>query len=261
MTGEELINSMISGWKSAVGFESLSDTLSGEKENIVPQVNEILRKSQKKLDGARSFIAKYALKKHGISLHKNLFLKKGVKDRETIEIILEDAFYDKDADGLVFRHQKEIEKIIITCVSDESKDFLLFFFSEKTENYDKEQRYNAMFWFTFLLIDLIITDKKVCEGRDVYLKAKLKKLLEHVVDETIIVPDDETGRSGYDGGIWEDTLFGWFQGEDRRGFVEKLTDRFNFDNRREHANRKLLSKHRKCMYDNAIDMFCNKGGA
>ncbi|GEM_PF-4019531 len=48
MIGEELVNSIISAWKSLTGFESLSATLDRVKENVILEVNKILQKKGEK---------------------------------------------------------------------------------------------------------------------------------------------------------------------------------------------------------------------
>ncbi|MDM8555817.1 hypothetical protein QUF75_13885 [Desulfococcaceae bacterium HSG7] len=268
---EELIDGFIAVWKKNPDFKIQAAVLGRKKPNMIDQVQEILNHKKKgdakKYDEARAFICKHVALNCEFKPREELFVKENVKDRETIEIILDEAFYDYETDSYIFSHSEKIAQIIFPCISLKKDevilDFYTFFFGhpEKCDNADSAERYKTMLWFAYLLIELAQTDrKKVCTKGKGYFQNKLKLLLDHAVNEKIIIITDETGKGGYDGGMWEGTLFGWLQPEysekeTRKRFLQGLIERFNFDNKRDHVNRKLLSKHRKCMYQNAFDMF------
>jgi hypothetical protein len=178
-----------------------------------------------------------------------------IKDKETIEIISEDPFYEK----LVSEYQNELAGIILPCIQNYEHfiDFLRFFI-EGLEK-DIAERFKAMLWFASLLTELATTDtENVCEKGSDYLKTKLKELLDCALEEKIMLPDGETEENDYDRGMWNESIFALLQGEDRKQFLEKIVRQFNFDEKGEHSTRLLLSKHRNCMSLKTIEIFCNK---
>lgn len=262
MNGSDFLDGIINAWKN--DFETLSVYLKKERDNFLPEIEKIFEKNNKnKCDEARLFIHNEILKEYGINLRKTFFFKgikkdtdfpfKGTKNGDTIQEIMEDLFFDREANDFVFHHQKEFEEIIINCISSEAADFTRFLYSKNTVNYDKDQRYKTMFWFIYLLIDLIKRDEKSCHKGHVYIINRFQELLKCVENKQIVSEDESEIRS-YEGGRWTDSFFAYIQ--DRNGFVEKIIHHFNFNNTKSHANRLLLSDHRKCLCRNTIQSFC-----
>ncbi|MCP4106950.1 MAG: hypothetical protein GY749_15665 [Desulfobacteraceae bacterium] len=186
-------------------------------------------------------------------------MKDDVKNKETIEIIIEDPFYER----LVSEFQNELSNIILLCISHKYQEVIDFFkfLMEGLKGLEKDnaERFKAMLWFAVLLTDLLSTDaERICEKGSDYLKTKLKELLDYALNEKIMLPDKETEENDYDTGMWNETVFVLLQGKDRKKFVEYLKGRFNFDNKDEHSNRLLLARHRSCMYQKAIQIFCKE---
>jgi len=275
---QELINGMISVWVKKGYLKQPAEILRNEAEKIIPEVVRILEQKKKgdrtKCDEARFFIRNFLSEKCSISPRKDHFVKKDGKDIQTIEIILEEKFYDRKTDSLVFKNQNELSMIMIPCLSEkEIPDFFEFFFG----NSEKEisRRFKAMLWFSYLLIDAVETDKEnVCKKGSDNLKTKLEKLLKFALNEDIMLSDKkikdlsdkeinklsdkEIKKYDYDAGIWNETVFALLQGEDRKQFLEYLIERFNFDNKEEHSTRLLLTRHRNCMYQKAVAIFCKE---
>ncbi len=154
---QELIEGMISVWIRNAYSKPLAEILKGETENIIPEIVNILgQKRRTKYDEARSFIINYVSGKYKIKLRTEHFVKDDGKDKETIEIIIEDPFYER----LVSEYQNELSGIILPCIQNNEHftDFLKFFMEGLEE--DIAKRFKAMLWFASLLTELVRTDIK-----------------------------------------------------------------------------------------------------
>ncbi len=250
----KFIESIISVWRHRPYLKGLSEVLEREKEKIVPHAAEILRQKKKgdrtKYDEARSFIINHVSGQYSI---RPALRHLEEKDRETSEIIVEDSFYQH----LLDNHTHEFSQIMIPCIQSNEQFIKFFIFFMEGWEEDITGRFKAMLWFASLLIQLTEKDREeVCDKEGtVYLKKKLKELLDCALKEEII---KETDEYDYDGGKWNETVFALLQGDDRKRFAETLIYRFNFDNNNEHSNRRLLEKHRTCMYQRTITVFCTE---
>ena len=254
---------MISVWNQDEQTKVLAQVIQSDRKFVKRQISIILshkRKSEhRKYDEARTFLMKHALA--GLDFdpcikHFVLF-----KKRETVEIIIEDRFDLDEVGKIVMEHQEDLSKVFIQCVYISKNDafsFLTFLFSdaEQQGNVDKISRYRTLFWFVCLIIDILTIDSMACKNGFTYIREKLNELLDRVENQQIINQNGETEKDDYDNGIWNYSLFGFLQGEDRKEFVGKLKEQFNFDNKTIHSNRYLLSKNRDCVCKQTYEIFC-----
>ncbi len=258
-------------WTDHHHLKQLAVILKNNKKILVEQVSSIFeqkkKSDKKKLNEARSFLLRYALTRVNPEFREEHFVF--FKYREIVEEILEDFFgveecrisdwsdpqYYEQPISVIFKDRGKIAKTITMCLELKNDDdiitFLKFFSGDSNaiEKSDKTLRYRSMLWFAFLLTDLIRTDKEACEKGANYIKARLEELLDAAAEGKIVNEKSETGKGDYDGGMWEKSIFSYLQGEDRKPIAERLITQFNFDNEREHANRRLLAEHKRCMYE------------
>jgi hypothetical protein len=217
-------------------------------------------------DAVRHFLLHYALERSTGEIGTEHFII--FREEETVQVIIEDSYGvnpGAESDTVLIPHQNEALKVFVRCLfgkakAADTKDivcYLHLFCGRKSQmqpDQDRTMRFRSMIWYIYLAIEIILTERAVClKGFD-YFKNKFRDLLDHTLDGTII--NEESRLPGYEGGKWERTLFGWLQGEDRKGFFQKLKRQFNFENRIEHANRCLLSDHRRCVLTQIMILFC-----
>ena len=265
------IDNHIHAWSSIASFAPLAQVLQNDREILLEKLLTLtdrgVPKGEDGRDAVRLFVIGYALERitgRITSEHFTIF-----RDAETVQVILEDSFgviSEADWDEVLIPHQNEALKIIIQCLFRKVKAadqknvlcFLHLFSFEKPNlrtDQDRTMRLRSMIWFIYLAIEIVKSERIVCLKGFEYFRNKLRDLLDHTIEGTII--NEDTRLPGYEGGKWESTLFGWLQGEDRRQLVEKLNCQFNMDNRIEHANRCLLAEHRKCVLEQVLTFFCN----
>ena len=264
------IDNHIHVWSSIPSFAPLAEILQNDRETLVEKLLTLtaqgVPKGQDAHDAVRLFLLDYARERTAGRITSEHFTIS--REAETIQVILEDSLGvipNADRDEVLIPHQNEALKIIIRSLfrrvkpADE-KDVLCFlhlFCGEKANlpaDQDRTMRFRSMIWFIYLAIEIVKSEPMVCLKGLEHFRNKFKDLLDRMIEGTIM--DEDSGPPGYEGGKWETTLFGWLQGEDRRQFVEKLKLEFNMENRIEHANRRLLAEHRKCVLEQILAFFC-----
>ena len=265
----EIIDNHIHVWSTVPSFAPLAQVLKEDRDILVEKVMSLTARRVPEgddgRDAVRQFLLSYALERAAgeiTSEHFTIF-----REAETVEVILEDSYgvrVGAERDEILIPHQIEALKIIVQCFlrknPADQKDVICFlhhFCREKTRSspdQDRTMRFRSMVWFVYLAIEIIINEPVVCMKGFEFFRYKFRDLLDHTIDGTII--DEESRKPGFEGGKWESTLFGWLQGEDRKQFVNKLKRQFNLENRVEHANRRLLSDHRKCVLEQVLTLFC-----
>ncbi len=264
------IDNHVHAWSSVPSFAPLAQVLQNDREILVekllPLTTRRVPKGRDGHDEVRLFLLGYAIERitgRITSEHFTIF-----RDVETVQVILEDSFgviSEADFDVVLIPHQTEALETIIRCLfhrvkAADEKDVLCFLhlFSHEKANLPADQdrtlRFRSMIWFIYLAIEIVKSEPVVCLNGLEYFRSKFRDLLDRTIEGTII--DEDSKFPGYEGGKWESTLFGWLQGEDRKQFVEKLKHQFNMENRTEHANRRLLAVHRKCMLEQILALFC-----
>ena len=264
-----IIDNHIHVWSTDPSFAPLAQVLKEDRDILVQKVLSLTARcvpgGEDGRDAVRQFLLSYALERTAgeiTSEHFTIF-----REAETVEVILEDSYGVRagaERDEILIPHQIEALKIIVQCFFGkkpaDQKDvicFLHLFCREKTHlrpDQDRTMRFRSMIWFVYLAIEIIINEPAVCLKGFEFFRNKFRDLLDRTIDGTII--DEESRMPGFEGGKWESTLFGWLQGEDRKQFVEKLKRQFNLENRIEHANRRLLADHRKCVLEQVLTLFC-----
>ena len=265
----KIIDNHIHVWRSTPVFAPLAEVLENNGKDIFERLLRLSAFTTKENfgDSVRDFLVRYAMERVDAGINATHFTL--FKEAETVQVILEDCFgvtLGIDEDKPVVPYQGRALKIIIGCLchcrprgADRSKDiaaFMQLFSRLKPElkpDQDRIMRYKSMVWLIYLAIAVITREKTARDGRQGFFSRRFRELFEHAVKGDII--DEDSRRPGYDGGKWENTLFGWLQGEDRRPFLLKLERQFNFENRSEHANRCLLAEHRKSIFDQALSLF------
>ena len=264
------IDNHIHVWSSIPSFVPLARILQNDREILVEKLLTMtprgVAKGRDGGDAVRLFLLGYALERMTgriTSEHFTIF-----RDVETVQVILEDSFgviSEADFDEVLIPHQTEALKIIIRCLfrkvkpADE-KDLLCFLhlFSREKANLpadrDRTMRFRSIVWFIYLAIEIVKSEPIVCLKGFEYFRNKFRDLLDRTIEGAVI--NEDSRLPGYEGGKWESTLFGWLQGEDRKQFVEKLKRQFNLENRIEHANRCLLTSHRKCVLEQVLTLIC-----
>lgn len=267
------VNDLIDVW-TQTRFKPLARTARKHRETLTVLVGEVFRRKggndRKKADEARSEVLKYVLERMKLELEFEHFVL--FKEAETIRVVLEDAFgmaQGAEEDRVLIPRRPEAVRMIVRCLfagplkSADTKDVVVFlqFFSpagEKTSvDQDRTQRIKSMVWLAYLLMDLVRVDReRACASGTGYLRSALTNLLDRAIEGKIINEETAVPSYNYEGGKWDDTLYGWLQGEDRRPLAEKLRRQFNLDNRLDHANRMLLAGHRECLYRQVLFLFC-----
>ena len=261
-----LVDALIEAWERTPGFERFSAILKRDREAVAQGVSA-LGAGQKDLDRVRAHITGHVLKEMGAEIGPRHFIL--FKEIETVQVILEDSFGIEPGpreDKIIVPHQQKAMAIVVRCLfgkprfSDpvEITSFMQFLLGSDRQprgEQDRIMRYKSMIWFVYLALDLVEADREnVCYKGLQYFRSKFEELLERAVQGKII--DEDSAVSGFEAGKWDGTLFGWLQGEDRKPFAIKLKRQFNFDNSMVHANRMLLSEHRRVIFEEAMALFC-----
>lgn len=257
------IDSHIRAWSCIPAYAPLAEVLGTEKDSLL----HILSSRSKEPDALRLFLLDYALERLSRPIDADHFVL--FREAETVQVVLEDSFGVQpglDRDEILIPHQNEAMKIIVQCLvrkksgQPDRKDvecFLRLFAGTKPESgadQDRTIRFKSMVWFIYLAVEVIMGERGLCTTGLETFRNKFRELMDNVIEQTII--DEESRKPGFENGKWETTLFGWLQGEDRKQFVFKLKRQFNFENLTEHANRLLLSEHRKCVFEQVMALFC-----
>jgi hypothetical protein len=266
----EIIDNHIRAWTRTPSFDLLAQVIKNDREKLIPLLSaRLLPESENPtcLDAVRSFLIRYALERLHAGFHPKHFVL--FKEVETVQVVLEDCFGIRpgpESDEILIPHQHQAFQIVVECVfnrhskPEDVKDvtaFMQLFAGMKVDtrpDQDRFMRFKSMIWLIYLAIELIGVERSVCLKGMEYFRNKFRELLDCTLAGLII--DENSRAPGFEGGRWEDTLFGWLQGEDRKPFVLKLKRQFNLENRIEHANRFLLSEHRKCVFEQVMSLFC-----
>lgn len=257
-------------WSTIPALAPLAQVLEDDRgllENQIPAlIEEEIAKGRDGRNAVRLFLLRYALERSASAIQTEHFTI--FREEETVQVILEDSYgveSGAELDSVPIPHQSEALKILVCCLfrktkSADTKDvicYLNLFCRQKTPmppDQDRSMRFRSMVWYIYLAIDIVLAEHLVCLRGLEYFKDKFRDLLDRTIDGAII--NEESRMPGYEGGKWERTLFGWLQGEDRKGFLQKLKRQFNLENRTAHANRCLLSDHRKCVLMQVMTLFC-----
>lgn len=260
---DRTIENHIHAWDSNPAFAPLAGVLRRDRKILL---DRLASENTASPDTLRMSIVCFALERVHCGLdaaHFTLF-----KDAETVQVVLEDAFGIQPgaADDILIPHQEEAIRILVKCLiakrmrDADGKDILAYmqlFAGTKNlvrPDQDRTMRFKTMIWLIYLAIELVRTEKSACIKGLEYLRSKLRRLLDCVSEGAII--NEDSRFPGFEGGRWEGTIFGWLQGEDRKQFVAKLKRQINMVNAQDHANRYLLAEHRKCVFDQVLEMFC-----
>ena len=264
------IDNHIHVWSTIASFAPLAEILQNDREILVEKLLTLtaqgVPKGQDAHDGVRLFLLDYALERTAgriTSEHFTIF-----REAEAVQVILEDSYEVRPGakrEEVIVPHQSDALKILVEClfrrvqpaVQEDVICFLYLFSREKANlptDQDRTMRFRSMIWFIYLAIEIVKSEPMVCLKGLEHFRNKFRDLLDRTSEGTII--DEDPGLTGDEGGKWETTLFGWLQGEDRRQSVEKLKLEFNMENRIEHANRRLLAEHRKCVLEQVLAFFC-----
>ncbi len=267
---DTIIDNHIHVWSTIPSFASLAQVLKEDRHILEKQLLSLtersLPKGQDGRDAVRLFLLRYALERSAGGIQADHFTI--FREEETVQVILEDSYGVRpgaELDQIPIPHQSEALKTLVRCLFRKAKPadpkdvicYLHLFCREKAKlhpDQDRTMRFRSMIWFIYLAIDIILSERMVCLKGFEYFENKFRVLLDRTLEGTII--NEESRMPGYEGGKWEKTLFGWLQGEDRKGFVQKLKRQFNFENRIEHANRCLLTDHKKCVLTQIMSLFC-----
>jgi hypothetical protein len=263
------IDNHVQVWSSIPSFAPLAEVLQKDREAVASGLLKLtaqgVAEGRDVRDAVRRFLLGYALERAAgriTSEHFTIF-----RDPETVQVILEDSFgfeFEADRDNVLIPHQNEALKILIRCLFQKAKpaderDVLCFLHlfsrdnSDLSADQDRSMRLRSMIWFIYLAIEMAEIDETVCAKGLEYFRNKFRELLDRAIEGSII--DEESRFPGFEGGRWEKTLFGWLQGEDRKPFVERLKRQFNMDNTVDHANRRLLAEHRRCIMEQVLILF------
>ncbi|KPA19216.1 hypothetical protein MHK_000568 [Candidatus Magnetomorum sp. HK-1] len=266
------IESIIEGWQTNSMMTSASRLLEKNKKALEKDVKIIFKhktmSERNKKNKARNFLIQYVAKRTELNIDIEQLVFSG--DKMTVEVILEDSFGVDTVDDdeiVVFPNQEEVTAIIAHClfnkttIKDSDIDAYLNFFimgNIDVVPINQSLRYKTILWLVFLLIDIIHKDTNVCAEGMPYIQEKLEILLADVLDNKVINEDELPGPN-YDNGIWNSSLFAFLQGGiKRKRLVNTLLDHLNFNNDSKHPSRCLLSKHRKCIYEMVLDIFCKQ---
>ncbi|ETR68897.1 MAG: hypothetical protein OMM_04285 [Candidatus Magnetoglobus multicellularis str. Araruama] len=212
------------------------------------------------------FLINYAASKPHISVRLDKF--EIGQDKASPRSILEDAYGGtSENDNINFSFQEEVIQIVRYCYFhtyqiDELVHFLNCVLSKKADP-ERMSRYKSLYWFIYLTIDFFKYDKKnACTKGFVYFENKMNKLFNHIINDTLISPDDPLGKNDFEGDKWIDSLFAYLQSEieitgekDRKEFVRKLIQKFNMDEKSQ-SIRFLTNKHRKCIFEQVQKFMC-----
>ena len=262
-----VINNHILAWSRDPSLSPLAQILRKDRKVLSEIIFfEKQRQPLAQADALRAFILRYALERVRAQIDLSHFVL--FKEDETVQVILEDSFGVKPGvewDEVTVPHQREAIQIIIGCLfgkrirSDGLKDLVAFLqlFSRHNPSsrpdQDRVMRYKSMVWMVYLAITVGKVEENISLKGIEFLSKKFRELLDHSIKGDII--NEDSRLPGFDGGKWEKTLFGWLQGEDRKPFLLKLARQFNLDNKMEHANRRLLAEHRKCIFEQVLAIF------
>ena len=268
-------------------FRLMASSIKKDRRILYDQIFEIMNQSGRdkrdKYNESRDLIFRHALNKIPVHLYRNIFR---LSKHELIpyEILTQYHIESVIDNHVSYKFQNEVFEALIQCAEFNESNIMAFFklFSDdyirgkltNTNSYsavhgaiskhyqekkisknDISLRFRSMVWFIYLLIDIVTLDgQKVCELGPGYLKKKLKELLNAVDDEQIVKMDE----TGYDDGKWEECLFAYLQGDEKKSFVNALRKQFNFNEDPKNINRKLKNSIRQCLYGIVFKIICIK---
>lgn len=265
-----LIDNHIRVWSTIPAFAPLAEILLRDRAILIGRLSREFTgegpEHRSRSDASRSFLLAYALERTCSGIDAGHFVL--FKEEETVQVILEDSFGVEpgaDWDTIVVPHQERAIRVLVKCLfgkrlkPERARDVSAFMqlFSRNghtgKSDQDRVMRYKSMVWLVYLAIALIAVEKgATIRGLD-FFSGKFRELLDRAIAGGLI--NEDSRKPGFEGGKWEDTLFGWLQGEDRKPFLLKLKRQFNLENRLEHANRRLLAEHRKCVFEQVMALF------
>ncbi|MCE5336057.1 MAG: hypothetical protein LLG06_15860 [Desulfobacteraceae bacterium] len=266
---ESILDNCLQVWSVTPSFAPLAEVIQRDSQAIRAQIqsSQATPRASSNPDRIRALIVQYAVEHAALPIgwrHFNLF-----REAETVQVILEDTFGVRpgmEEDEILIPHQDSALLIIVKCLfakhrkSDDGSGinaFLQILCNASDADrpaQDRTMRIKTMIWFVYLVIEIVTVERHVCLRGLEYLRIKFRRLLDCVVEGTII--DEGSRKPGFENGMWEESLFGWLQGEDRKRFVLKLRRQFNLENNPEHANRCLLAEHRRCVFEQVLEKFC-----
>ncbi|MHC1725107.1 MAG: hypothetical protein AB9866_03665 [Syntrophobacteraceae bacterium] len=261
------IDNHIHVWSLSPSLAPLAEVLERDREILSSRLISLTEQEAADADTLRLLILHYALDRICAGIHPDHFTL--FREPETVRVILEDSYGilpGVEKDEILIPHQDQAIQVIVRCLIRGSskaagdKDLLCFLSlfsgtgSERRLDQDRTMRFRSMVWLVYLAIETVGIDREVCRRGFEYFRYKFKVLLEHVLEGGII--DEESKRPGFEAGRWEASLWGWLQGDDRKEFVMKLKRQFNLENKTHHANRYLLAEHRRCVFEQVMNLFC-----
>lgn len=264
---QRAIDNHIQVWRRSASLAPLAAALETDKQTFALHLMTLKEQDSADEDTLRRLILHHALEHVGAKINPDHFIL--FREPETVRVVLEDSFGilpGIESDEILIPHQAQALRIIVRCLMRSAsgaiadKDLLCFlslFSCVKNDSgvdQDRTMRLRSMVWFIYMAIETAQVDREVCRAGLDYFSRKFRDLLQRVLEGEII--DEDSRRPGFEGGMWEPTLWGWLQGEDRRDFVMKLKRQFNLENRTGHANRYLLAEHRRCVFDQVLALFC-----
>ena len=260
----QFIDNCTTVWAQIPGFDPLVRIVREDRQLIALRISELFEKKThgSKLDAARSLILDYAAQKESQIAD---FLQALLKEPKTVldgsgETLA--AQPEISRDKIYVPCAAEVMRIVITGLFGENRTrdlpaFLVLFreYDREAALHEKSTRFKSMVWFACLLADLVRTESEDEHKAGVKtIEEKLEKLLDRGIEGTII--DGDRSRSNdYEGGKWNNTLFGWLQSQNREGLAAKLKELFNFGDCPDNANRLLLAEHRRRMIVEGLRIF------
>jgi hypothetical protein len=266
------VDKLVHIWMQDPSLKPLVKAVRKQKRIISEEVARILaleNESQSDRNGkARSVVIRLALDELQIDLQMEYFIF--FKKAKAVGLIMESAFGREGghADSVMIPYQEEAAKMIARCIfAVRGKDIdvediitFLHLFARREDaqlDPDRTMRYKSMLWFAYLSIAIITRDAaNACSKGISYFRTKFRSLLRAAMEGRIIDEADILPKPDYEDGKWNDSLFGWMQGDESGPFLEKLWKQFNLDNTSRNTTRVLLPEHRDCMYRQAIAFFC-----
>jgi hypothetical protein len=259
---KQIVQDFINALREFPEYDEVADILQSDIVYLAKQVARITCE----IHEIHIFLFQYAASKPHISVNLDKF--KIGQDKASPGSILEDAYGGtSENDNINFPFQAEVVKIVRYCYFhtyqiDELVHFLNCVLSKKTDP-ERMSRYKSLYWFIYLTIDFFKYDKKsACTKGFDYFENQMKVLFSHIINGTLISPDDPLGKNDFKGGKWNDSLFAFLQSEieitgekDRKKFVRSLIRKFNMDEKSQ-SIRYLTNKHRKCIFEQVQKFMC-----
>jgi len=264
---QNLVQNFINTLLKNPDYDEITDKLQNDFDYLVNEFKKINAKENIDNDYVRKYLIEYTSLKADISINIENFVFGS--HETTVGIILEDAYGGiSEDDDILFPNQTEAIMIIKKCYFNsykinELENFLNNLLYKKV-NSNHSTRFKAIFWLTYLAFELFEKDwLNACTKGFDYIDNKIKELLDHAINGTLVSQNDEFDISDYEKGIWSDGLFSYLQAEisvkkeekeisNRKKFVKNLKQYLNFDNKS--SIRYLTPKNRECIYQKVYEI-------